>query len=157
MVVLVGVSANVIKIFRLTGLTKVFHMFESIAEAVLFVSADPPVPYPLIRAAGDAELASHWFPVRVYTSEENAGPSVEKALRDLLDVAGMETAFGFPPEQGSWFRESIVRMKDSTARPTRDEVLAELAGTIGQLADGKKPEQIDVTENPGRHGLSGRA
>ncbi len=146
-VVLVGVSADVIKIFRVTGLTKVFHMFESIAEAVLFVSADPPVPYPLIRGAADAELASHWFPARVYTSEENAGPSVDKALRDLLDIVGMETAFGFPPEQGSWLRESIVRMKDSTARPTRDEVLAELAGTIGQLADGKKPEQIDVTEN----------
>lgn len=146
-VVLVGVRESTLKIFRITGLIRVFHISESIADAVLLLSADPLVPYPKKRAMGEEGAASHWFPARVYTSEENAGPTVDKSLRDLLDAAGIETVFSFPPEQGSWFRESILRMKDSTARPTRDEVLTELARSIELLADGKAAEQIDTTEN----------
>jgi len=142
---IVCAEERIMKIFRLTGLTRVFAIFPSLAEAVAFVSGSPmPSRYPKKRTAGGADINSHWVIGRVYTSEENAGPSVAASLHDLLDATGLETVFEFPPELGSWFRESIIRRKDSTARPTRDEILADLARTIGLLAEGKMPEPADA-------------
>lgn len=142
-VVLVVTTERIMKIFRITGHTKIYHIFASTAEALAFIVAAPP-PYPKSQTANDPELNSHWVVARVYTSEENAGPFVAASLHDLLDLAGLETVFDFPPERGSWFRESIIRRKDSTARPTRDEILADLARTIEFLAGGKISEHADT-------------
>lgn len=139
-------SERIIKLFRINGLVKVFQIFEDIDTAVDSVSSGL-LPIHPARRLGAPEPGWHWFPGRVYTSDESAAEAVEEGLNAVLDAFGMEAVFSFPPQLGSWFREFLLRMKDSTARPTRDEFLALMQRAIEQQTLDRPQAQIDITQS----------
>lgn len=151
---LVITNERVMKIFRMTGLYKLFGIYDNVSDAVASIRSDS-----LRESASvgpdseDIEFGSHWFPARIYTSDEDAGPVVERALTELLDTLGIEVVYGFSIQRGSWFRELILRMKDSTALPTRDEVLTLMQRAIEQQVLGVPQSRIDVAQSQAIAGL----
>jgi hypothetical protein len=142
------------KIFRITGLVRVFNISDSVLSAIEAISA------PILQMdttpsllADNEEFGGHWFSGRIYTSETTAGVVVEKSLLRLLEALGMEVVYEFPVQNGSWFREFLVRMKDSTARPTRDELLIMTQRAIEQQVLGKPQAQIDLVQSQAVAGL----
>jgi anti-sigma B factor antagonist len=146
-IILISTNERNLKILRIMGLTKVFKIIPSISEAVALIS-DPGFK----QEAEESEIAdddsgSYWFPARVYTSNEEAGEGVERYLRELLEAIGMQVVYEFPVLRESWFREFLVRMKDSTATPTRDELLTLMARAIEQQTFDKPQSQIDLVQS----------
>ncbi len=141
-------NEQVMKQFRITGLRRIFRIFDDISTAVAAMRTvpsqdqrQPELP------AHDGEFGSHWFPARIYTSQSDAGKVVEKSLRDLVDAFGIEVVYEFPVEDGSWFREFILRMKDSTAIPSRDEQLNLLRRALEMQVLDRPQAQIDITQS----------
>jgi anti-sigma B factor antagonist len=136
------------KILRITGLAKVFFIFDEVEQAVSSLSSGILGEFPARGLQQEApETGSHWFPGRVYPSDENAGEAVEEGLNAIFEAFGIEAVFDFPPQHSSWFREFLLRMKDSTARPTRDEVLDLLQRALEQQALDKPQAQIDIAQS----------
>jgi anti-anti-sigma factor len=147
-VVLVANNERILKQLRITRLVKVFNVFDNDGDAIHFISADSLQGLPEARSVIDDDTVGwHWFPVRAYTSETSAGRAVQAALRDTVRAFGMEEVYGFPPQHGSWFREFLVRKRDPTARPTRDEMLALLQRAFEQQVLDKPQAQIDIAQS----------
>jgi hypothetical protein len=134
--------------FRIHGTTKVFAMFDDISAAIAYMSDDPvQIDAALEHAVDSEEVGWQWFPARIYTSDTDAGMTVEECLAPLADAFGMEVVYEFPVEYGSFFREYRVRMKDSTALPTRDEMLSLMRRAAEQQTLDMPQAKIDVTQS----------
>jgi anti-sigma B factor antagonist len=141
-------SGRVMKHIRIVGFNKIFSIFDSPSEAVDAISAGLVADLPSADLQRQAlESGWHWFPARIYTSDEGVGRAVEDGLHKIVEAFGMQIVFSFPSQRGSWFREFLLRMKDSTARPTRDEFLGLLQRAIEQQAFDKPQAQIDITQS----------
>ena len=149
---LVVTEERMLKIFRITGTTRVFAIHDTLSEA-LNALAHPSYQVKDSEIASAEDFASHWFQGRIYTSEESAGEEVEKSLRALFESLGVEVVYEFPIQRSSWFREFLLRMKDSTVRPTRDEVLAMAERAIEQQILDKPQAQIDLAQSQAVAGL----
>lgn len=149
---LVVTEERILKIFRITGMTKIFAIHDTLSEA-LNALAHPSYQVKDSEIASAEDFASHWFQGRIYTSEESAGEEVEKSLRALFESLGVEVVYEFPIQRSSWFREFLLRMKDSTVRPTRDEVLAMAERAIEQQILDKPQAQIDLAQSQAVAGL----
>lgn len=144
----VNKKSHPMKILRITGLTRVFRIFDDVSTAVAAIRTPPSQNQRKPKLpAYDGEFGSHWFPARIYTSQSDAGKVVEKCLRDVVDAFGMEVVYEFPVLHGSWFREFILRMKDSTALPSRDEQLNLLRRALEMQVLDRPQAQIDITQS----------
>lgn len=147
-VFLVSVPRRVLKIFIITGLIKVFRFYDSVPAALADASRASVDPVETVELNVELdELGWHWFPARIYTSETIAGIAVQESLLRLVDAFAMEVAYESDVRHSSWFREYILRMKDSTALPTRDEVLSLLQRALEQQTLEIPQAQIDVTQS----------
>jgi len=146
-VVLIAHDERMIKALRMSGLVRVFNIFDNDSDAIHFVSAEALQALPEASSVIDDSIGWHWFPVRVYTSETDSGPAVAAALRKAFHVFGMEEVYAFPPQKGSWFREFLARKKDSTGLPTREEMLILLQRAFEQQVLDKPQAQIDITQS----------
>jgi anti-anti-sigma factor len=141
-------TERIMKYFRITGLVRIFWVFDSLSEALLAASKYPLGVHPASTSIEDIdEIGWHWFPARIYTSETSAGAAVQESLAALAEAFAMEVAYESDVERSSWFREYILRMKDSTALPTRDETLSLLQRALAQHAFDMPQAQIDVTQS----------
>jgi anti-anti-sigma factor len=143
-----SVPKRVLKIFVITGLIKVFRFYDSVSAALADASKSSIEPTETVDLNVELdELGWHWFPARIYTSETSAGIAVQESLLRLVDAFAMEVPYESDVKHSSWFREYILRMKDSTALPTRDEVLSLLQRALEQQTLEIPQAQIDVTQS----------
>jgi anti-anti-sigma factor len=148
MVNLVVNSPRILKTFSNVRLTKIFAIFEDVASAVADMNADPSQRRTLsAQLVNDSDVGWHWFPARIYTSETDAGSMVEKCLPSVIDAFGMEVVYEFSIRRNSWFREFVLRMKDSTSLPTRDEQLSLLRRTLELQVLDRPQAQIDLAQS----------
>jgi anti-anti-sigma factor len=145
---LIVTQERIMKNFRIHGTVKVFPIFDNITDAVAYMYADPAQVAAMPRRLADnEEVGWQWFPARIYTSSEAAGTDIEECLESLVGAFQMEIVYEFPIEHNSWFREYILRMKDSTALPTRDETLDLVRRGIEQRELDLPQAQIDVMQS----------
>jgi anti-anti-sigma factor len=141
-------NSGPMKTFRLTGLNRAFDIFNDVTAAVDHVSeGHPKVLQSKEPSQPNDGSEGHWFTVRVYTSDEAAGPAVEESLRAVFDAFGLDEIYAFPPQIRSWFREILVRIRNPTLRPTRDEILTLLKEAAEQQALGKAQTEIDIAQS----------
>jgi anti-sigma B factor antagonist len=137
-------AERLLKIFRITGLTKVFHIVPDLASARAWyagraTSAALPVPDP-------ETIGWHWVPGRIYLSEEQDHQAVQEAVEALADAFGLEVVFAFPPVAGSWFREFLLRLRNSGSLPTKEEQFIKLARGLDLHLLHKPQAEIDAAE-----------
>jgi anti-anti-sigma factor len=140
---LVNVTPTVTKVFAVTGLTGLFPAFTNLKRAISYATSKFDIP---ARPQHNTHDGWHWFPARVYLSNARAGITVQRSLTDLSSAFGMEIVWEYPVRRGSWSREFLLRMKDSTARPTRDEQLELLTAALLLHPLGKSPDQAEAVQ-----------
>ncbi|MBB5158620.1 STAS domain-containing protein [Saccharopolyspora phatthalungensis] len=149
--VLVCRAERLLKIFRITGLTKVFQIVPDVLSArALFADpeglAAPPTP--------DAEnVGWHWVPGRIYLSDERDSRSVEDATQRLLDAFGLECVYSFPPVIGSWFGEFLIRLKNSGQLPTKEEQFVKLSRALDLRLLDRQQAEVDAAQGAAVAGL----
>lgn len=128
------------KIFRITGLVKVFSVVESAArlDSWAFEQKKPRL------SAKDVEASGNWLPIRVYLSDSEARQSVEQALREVTVEFGVDYVYSFPGETGSWWREHIAHMRESG---TQSQQLAKLERAIDMQLLLIKQAQVDGVQS----------
>jgi len=141
---LVCQAERLLKIFRITTLTKTFHIMPDVVSARAWFANrtdldEPPTP--------DAEtIGWHWFPARIYLSEERDHQAVQEAVAALADAFGLDIVYAYPPVAGSWFREFLLRLRNSGQLPTKEEQFVKLARTLDLHLLHKPQAEIDTAE-----------
>lgn len=116
-------NERIMKIFRITGLTKVFVILNSVEEydvTGIQITA---------QSLDGVEFSGNWLPIRVYLSDAEPRHEVEQALRYLTSYFGINDVIANPGVEGSWWREIIAHMRVSGSQ---SEQLALLERAIQQ-------------------------
>lgn len=108
---------RILKIFRITGLSRVFRAYG------MFSTEDAAVRHILRKhrkvdqkaIADSAEIGGNWGTVRVFLENEEPHEAIEAALNELLKAFQIEVMYSFDPVIGSWFREYLIHTKQSGA------------------------------------------
>jgi anti-anti-sigma factor len=142
-------SKRIYKALLITNTARVFKIYNGGQSAIRVIRENPAEARSLPDAAEEipGELGWHWFLGRIYTSEEEAGGAAEEAYWSFLDAFGLDIAYKFGVDRSSWFRGVILRMKDSTALPTKDEALALMQRAIEQQTLGITQSKIDKSQS----------
>lgn len=135
---------RLLKIFRITGLTRVFNIVSEVAAAEALLtggSADarPPDPDP-------DEIGWHWLPARIYLSQERDHQAVEDALVRVVEAFGLEVVDAEEPEAGSWFRRFLIRLKNSGQLPTAEEQFVKLGRALDLQIMHRPQAEIDASQ-----------
>ena len=137
-----------LKFFRITGLTKIFRIFDSSSAAVEALSAEALQPN---ATANPHEYSLspelYFISARIYTSRGRVGAATQDALSRLLDVFKMKIEFEFPIQYGSWFREFIVVMKNSSGPHEPDEQLSLIQQCMEQQVSDMSPGKVDEMQS----------
>ena len=123
---LVCTRERILKIFRITGLSKVFPISETVEAAIsAAVGANP--------GLADLEWHDEYLPVSVYLSEERGHPVVESAIAEFLALAGYAVVGEDVPEPGSWF----VSKRAAIRRAVTSDSAKEMVKTAAHAADAR--------------------
>ncbi|WP_188316909.1 STAS domain-containing protein [Solihabitans fulvus] len=120
---LVCSQERLLKIFRITGLTKVFAIAPNLTTGLGLVSGS-------IEPPESGEVGWHWPPARIYLDDAADNAAVQDALGEVVHAFGMDIVFAFPAVEGSWFREFLVRLRRSGTLPTMEDQLAKLTRAL---------------------------
>lgn len=116
---IVCTQERILKMFRITGLTKVYGIFSTVLDAL-----DARGPDMLSEDVGQEIQPGDWIPIRLYMTDARHHQSVEAALKTAVEEFGLEVNYEFPPSYNSYWREFGGRFKTRTTTP--DEVDARM-------------------------------
>ncbi|MEV5537100.1 anti-sigma factor antagonist [Saccharopolyspora shandongensis] len=149
--VLVCSAERILKIFRVTGLTRVFQIEPDVVSARARC-ADRTAA--LARPEPDVESVGwHWVPGRIYLSEEQGHRDVQAAAERVLEAFGLEFGHAFTPEIGSWFGEFLIRLKNSGALPTKEEQFLKLSRALELRVLDRQQAEVDAAQGAAVAGL----
>ncbi|GII04216.1 hypothetical protein Pta02_62240 [Planobispora takensis] len=133
---LVCTQERILKIFKITGLSKVFGIYTSTAEALAAhrLSAEKQGERPLD------------VPIRIYLTDEEGHRTIEEGVEGLAASFRIDVFDRLPPVTGSWFRELRGRFHKSDAVPTVDEALAKITRAIEMQALLKPQAEVDAAQ-----------
>ena len=105
---LVCAQERVLKIFRITGLVKVFPIFASVEQAV-----DPAAFQRELErlVAKETEVTGNWLDIRIYISNRRQSRAIEQAVNNFAKNFGIDVIHDSPPIIGSWFREKLAHAR----------------------------------------------
>ncbi|PKW15806.1 anti-anti-sigma factor [Saccharopolyspora spinosa] len=144
-------TERLLKIFRITGLTRVFRIVPDVASAQALLAdraalAAQPDP--------DAEtIGWHWVPGRIYLSDELDHQAVADAAERVVAAFGLEFAHAFPPVVGSWFGEFLIRLKNSGQLPTKEEQFVKLSRALDLRLLDRQQAEVDAAQGAAVAGL----
>jgi len=144
-------QARILKIFRITGLTRVFDIFPEVAAAAASLAGESPDAVPL--ASDPDEIGWHWVPARIYLSEGRDHQAVEDALIGVVEAFGLELVDAEAPEAGSWFRRFLIRLKNSGQLPTAEEQFVKLGRALDLELLHRKQAEVDAAQGAAVAGL----
>jgi anti-sigma B factor antagonist len=149
--VLVCAVERILKIFRITGLTKVFLIAPDVSTAREWFAEGgvldvPPEPDP-------DSVGWRWVPTRIYLSDERDHEAVEDAVRAVVAAFGLEIVHADQPEVGSWYRNFIIRFTRAWERTTKEEQFVKLSRALDIQLLHKHQAEVDATRGAAVAGL----
>lgn len=132
---------RILKIFRITGIIHVLHVFRDEQIAIAYArDLDPSSPKVLDE---QVEVSGNWGTARVYLDDQAASALVEEALTEALAAFGFDVVYSFDPIINSWFRELLVHVRRSGAM---SEQLAKLERAVDLQTHLRAQAQIDANQ-----------
>lgn len=144
---LVCTHERILKMIRITGLSKVFLTYRTMDEAVAdhALNRDSRLWSERRPQPDWEEISGNWLPIRIYLADEHDHQSVEDAVVGLAESMNIEVIYPFDPIIGSWYRELLARIKRSDSLPTFDEQAAGVTRAINNHLVNKGQAEIDST------------
>jgi anti-anti-sigma regulatory factor len=124
-VIVVG-YLRVFRVFSVTGLDKVFRLFNDVTAAIEAMSSgdsnrtDPPGPHEWRPLKG-------WFGLEIYTADFDKSLRLRNSLLAVLKEFAIESVFPFPDDNGYDIRESVLAL---SAPVSRDDQIRSVCNAI---------------------------
>lgn len=141
---------RLLKIFRITGLTRAFRIVPDVASAQSLLADRAALAAQPDPDAGT--IGWHWVPGRIYLSDERGHQAVADAAERLVEAFGLEFAHAFPPVAGSWFGEFLIRLK-SSGLPTKEEQFVKLSRALDLRLLDRQQAEVDAAQGAAVAGL----
>ena len=121
---LVCTQERILKIFRITGLTKVFSILNTADEAI---AVRKPAQFRseerVTGAAGRSLEQPPRIPIQIFLQDGEAAYAVEDAIRTVLRDFGVAIVDEAPPIIGSWYKKLTGQLKRATDSDTAAKAL----------------------------------
>jgi anti-sigma B factor antagonist len=136
---------RILKVFRITGLNRVFCIHESANAALANHSSNPSrsTENQKILESDWDEISGNWLPVRIFLAESDGHREVQEAVTRLAEAMDVEVVYAFDPVVGSWYRELLARIKRSESLPSFEEQAASATRALNNQLTNKGQADID--------------